>query len=107
MLLKRWIRGGELVIKTYSKSDSNPGSVGIIFIDNGPGIKRENMKNLFTLFFTTKLSGTGLGLPICKRIIVERHQGRIHIESEENRGTSVTVELPIGKLIDHVGVKQS
>jgi len=98
---------GELSIKTYSKSKSHPESIGVLFVDNGPGIKQENMENLFNPFFTTKLWGTGLGLPICRRIIVERHHGRIHIASEENKGTTVTVELPVGKPIHTDGVKSS
>jgi signal transduction histidine kinase len=37
-----------------------------------------------------------LGLAICKRIIVERHDGKINVESEEDRGTTIVVELPVG-----------
>jgi signal transduction histidine kinase len=98
---------GELSIKTYSKSSLSPECVGIIFMDNGSGIKKENMENLFNPFFTTKLWGIGLGLPICRRIIVERHHGTIHIESEENKGTTVAVELPVGKSVHIDGVKSS
>jgi signal transduction histidine kinase len=87
--------GGELTIKTRRKSDS-PKHIEIIFIDNGIGIKEENLNNLFKPFFTSKLRGTGLGLAICRRIIVERHHGKIHVESEEKRGATVKVELPIG-----------
>jgi signal transduction histidine kinase len=97
---------GELIIKTYFKSNTNLESVGILFIDNGLGIKKENLKNLFYPFFTTKRWGNGLGLAICKRIIVERHHGRIHIESEENKGTTVTVELPVSQSLNIDGVKQ-
>jgi two-component system NtrC family sensor kinase len=52
------------------------------------------MASLFHPFFTTKLRGTGLGLAICRRIIAERHNGRIWVESEEGKGTKVFVELP-------------
>jgi signal transduction histidine kinase len=38
-----------------------------------------------------------LGLAVCRRIIVERHHGKIHVESEENKGTTVKVELPAGQ----------
>ncbi|MDI7259202.1 MAG: response regulator [Thermodesulfobacteriota bacterium] len=85
--------GGELVIRTGYHPDKK--SVEILFKDNGTGIKKENLRHLFTPFFTTKLRGTGLGLAICKRIIMERHQGRIAITSEEGRGTTVTIQLPV------------
>jgi len=86
--------GGELIIKTHFKADPAPGWVEIVFADNGPGIKKENLSSLFQPFFTTKPRGTGLGLAICHRIIAERHNGKIFIESEEGKGTIVKVELP-------------
>ena len=89
--------GGELKIKTSFTPDPYPGFVEVIFIDNGSGVKKEKMKNLFQPFFTTKIRGTGLGLAICRRIITDRHHGKIHIESEEGKGTKVTVELPCGQ----------
>ena len=88
---------GELTIKTGFKSDPFPGVVEITFKDNGPGIRKEDMKNLFRPFFTTKLRGTGLGLVLCYRIIVERHHGKIYVESEEGKGTKIAVELPMGE----------
>ncbi len=89
--------GGRLVIKT-SKSRNNPGYVQVIFSDNGLGIKKENMSFVFKPFFTTKQRGTGLGLAICRRIIVDHHQGKIDLESEENRGTTIKIELPINRV---------
>ncbi|MFQ6082978.1 MAG: PAS domain S-box protein [Candidatus Aminicenantia bacterium] len=68
--------------------------------DNGPGIPRENLSKIFIPFFTTKkgpVKGTGLGLSIVQRIINE-HDGRISISSEEGEGTTFTLELPIVKL---------
>jgi len=88
--------GGELTIKTRHNSDS-PKGIEILFIDDGMGIKKENKGSLFKPFFTSKPRGTGLGLAICHRIIVERHHGKIQIESEEKKGTTVIVELPIGR----------
>ena len=87
--------GGELTIQTSFQLDPKPGWVRIVFTDHGLGMKEENLQFLFHPFFTTKPRGTGLGLPICKRIIVERHNGKIQIESHEGKGTTVTVELPI------------
>jgi len=62
--------------------------------DTGCGISKENMKKLFTPFFTTKTNGTGLGLAISKRII-EDHGGIISVESELNKGTIFKIYLPI------------
>ena len=62
-------------------------------IDNGKGIPKENLKNLVTAFFTTKQRGTGLGLSIVQKIIDE-HNGKIEIESEEGVGTTCRVYLP-------------
>ena len=87
--------GGELIIRTCLRSDLHPHYVEISFIDNGTGMKKEDLKSLFNPFFTTKLRGTGLGLAICHRIITERHMGQIAIESETGKGTTVTVRLPI------------
>jgi len=87
---------GELVVKTSFKPDPNLGWIEITFADNGAGIKEDHKKYLFTPFFTTKLRGTGLGLTICHRIITERHKGRIFVESEEGKGTTIRIELPVG-----------
>ena len=88
--------GGEFTIKACVKSDSQK-HVEITFKDNGGGIKKENLDKLFNPFFTTKLRGTGLGLAISRRIIVERHHGKIYLESEEKKGTTLKVELPVSR----------
>ena len=62
--------------------------------DTGKGIPAQKMGNLFKPFITTKKSGTGLGLTITKKII-ESHNGSINIQSRENIGTVVTIELPV------------
>jgi len=61
--------------------------------DTGIGISPEHLKNIFDLFFTTKPKGTGLGLAICRKIVRD-HGGDITVESEERKGTAVTVKLP-------------
>ena len=65
------------------------------FTDTGSGIPKEIQEKIFTPFFTTKSSGegTGLGLDIVKRI-VEKHQGTLTLDSEMNKGTTFTIELP-------------
>lgn len=61
--------------------------------DSGPGIPPENLKKLFTPFFTTKPGGSGLGLFSAKRII-DAHNGKIEVESTLGKGTTVRVCLP-------------
>ncbi|MGQ9637625.1 MAG: response regulator [Thermodesulfobacteriota bacterium] len=90
--------GGELRIQTAQIQD-NSKYVEVLFIDNGVGISQDKKAYLFQPFFTTKQRGTGLGLALCRKIIEERHHGKIEIESEENRGTLVRIELPIGRRV--------
>ena len=86
---------GEITIRTSFNPEPPPGSVEILFTDNGMGNKKENSRLLFSPFFTTKARGTGLGLAICHRIVAQRHNGEIHIESEEGKGTTVKIVLPV------------
>ncbi len=89
--------GGELAIEAFRSPQSSK-NIEIFFRDQGIGMKKEVMQSLFSPFFTTKPRGNGLGLALCRRIIVERHHGKIHIESEEKKGTAVKVMLPINRL---------
>jgi two-component system NtrC family sensor kinase len=85
-------RKGNLSIKTRNKGNM----VVISFTDNGPGISKENIGNIFNPFFTTKEvgKGTGLGLSICHGII-NSHDGRIYAKSESGNGATFVVELPV------------
>jgi signal transduction histidine kinase len=64
--------------------------------DNGSGIAREHLTQVFVPFFTTKgdRHGTGLGLSIVKSIL-EAHDGDIHVESEPGSGARFVLELPV------------
>jgi signal transduction histidine kinase len=63
-------------------------------IDRGPGIPPEAERQLFNPFFTTKDTGTGLGLPISVRI-VEEHGGTVEVQSRVGEGTTFRVLLPL------------
>ncbi|MBB6451859.1 signal transduction histidine kinase [Salirhabdus euzebyi] len=62
--------------------------------DEGPGISEENLRRIGEPFFTTKEGGTGLGLLICFNII-KNHNGTIKVESEEGKGTTFMIQMPI------------
>ena len=85
-------KGGILTISTIRNTAK--GEVGIRFQDTGQGIAPDNLKKLFTPFFTTKEKGKGigLGLAVCYGII-QRHKGDIKVESEFGKGTTFTVWL--------------
>lgn len=68
--------------------------VRITISDNGEGISSEKAKNLFQPYFTTKSSGTGLGLAMCKDII-EKFGGGITYESTEDKGSEFYIDLPV------------
>jgi signal transduction histidine kinase len=70
-------------------------SVEIVIKDDGCGISSENVERVFDPFFTTKSSGSGLGLSVTKRII-EDHQGsKMSLESQEGKGTTIKVTMPL------------
>lgn len=82
--------GGTLKISSFRNEN-----VAIIKItDNGQGISPQSLKRLGERFFTTKESGTGLGLAVSYRII-QNHQGNITVISELGKGTEFTITLPI------------
>jgi len=61
--------------------------------DTGHGIKKEHLSRVFDRYFTTKETGTGLGLAVVERVI-SAHAGTLHLESTEGRGTTITVYFP-------------
>ncbi len=83
---------GTLTITTESDGDIIRAS----FADDGPGIRKENLRHLFDPFFTTKEvgKGTGLGLSICHGIVTE-HGGKIYAESALKKGATFILELPV------------
>lgn len=80
-------------------------TVEIVITDTGTGISPEIMGQLETPFFTTKTSGTGLGLAVSRHWVAS-HGGTLHIESDGERGTSVLVDLPLHGLEHEAGETQ-
>jgi GAF domain-containing protein len=76
--------------------------VSIKISDNGIGMSENTRQRIFDPFFTTKAvgQGTGLGLPICYQIIVEKHKGHIQCSSQPNQGTEFLIEIPVRQCCD-------
>ena len=83
--------GGILRITTALEPDY----VSVSFSDTGGGIAPENMGKVFDAYFTTKSSGSGLGLLIVRRIVRE-HGGEIELRNDTGRGLTVVIRLPHG-----------
>jgi PAS domain S-box-containing protein len=84
--------GGNLTVHASIAESGN--LLRLSISDTGRGIDPQNMEQIFEPFFTTKARGTGLGLPLCKKII-EAHRGTICITSTVGEGTTAEIELPL------------
>src|SRR6266496_596901 len=82
-------RHGTLHIRT----DMDDTNVIVSFVDTGSGMSAGNLSRVFEPYFTTKPTGTGLGLLIVRRIVRE-HGGELSIESSEGKGLTLTIRLP-------------
>ncbi len=84
------------VLSDYRMTQNRRNSrmVAIEVCDDGPGIPQADLENIWTPFFSTKSTGTGLGLTICHKIVSE-HRGMIKAESDPGHGTKFTVLLPL------------
>jgi len=84
--------GGRLTLRT-SVVDSE---ISVDVQDTGCGIPKENLSKLFTPFFTTKEKGKGVGLGLAVvHGIIERHKGRVKVQSEVGKGTTFSVYLAV------------
>jgi two-component system NtrC family sensor kinase len=84
--------GGTLTLSSRHFQDKK--SIEIEFRDTGLGIEKKHINKLFDPFYSTKTSGTGLGLAVSYGII-NQHQGKISVESQLGRGTTFTIILPV------------
>ena len=82
-------RGGTVAVRVIPEKEH----VMVAVKDDGAGMDKQIMDNIFTPFYTTKSTGTGIGMALTKRII-ESHQGSIFVSSRPGGGTEVSIELP-------------
>lgn len=82
--------GGELVLEAKQRNSQ----LFIKILDTGCGIRQEYLNSVYDPFFSSKTHGAGLGLAVVYQI-VKNHDGEITIQSQEGRGTSVTIQLPV------------
>jgi len=85
--------GGTLTVTTSLTAGPGRQNVMIEVADTGSGIPAQILEKIFSPFFTTKAQGSGLGLPICSKLI-RLHDGQIRVPSDDTHGTVFTVELP-------------
>ncbi len=95
--------GGELTVRVRQSDpgasgarDAHPGTVEISISDTGPGIPPEDLKRIFTPFFTLKEGGTGLGLALVQKTVLALG-GRVDAENREGGGARFTVRLPVNE----------
>lgn len=86
-------QGGTVRIETGADPD-HAGMLQLRISDTGAGIPQEDLPKVFDLFFTTKPSGTGLGLWLARRALQE-HRGRIRVESAPGKGTRLILSIPV------------
>jgi signal transduction histidine kinase len=86
-------RPREIILKTTPASRSSDGLIRLHVIDTGPGLDTETLARIFDPYFTTRSGGTGLGLPMTRRII-ESLGGRVEVVSEPGKGSDFILALP-------------
>ena len=81
---------GKVMLNAYVYSDK----LVIEISDTGPGIPQDKLDKIFNLYYTTKQSGTGMGLSIVQQI-VSQHDGSVKVESKQGEGAKFTIEIPV------------
>ncbi len=87
-------RGGTLSLRTSGGESAGENVITVTIGDTGTGINKNDLKDIFKPFFTTKERGVGLGLAICQKIIKE-HGGSISVQSSSTQGTVFVVKLKV------------
>ncbi len=85
--------GGSIIVET-SRAEKNGSSIVRLMIEDfGVGIKESEKENIFKEFYTSKKTGTGIGLTVCKKLL-EEHKAEIYFESQYGKGTRFFVDFP-------------
>lgn len=87
--------GDRVFVRAYETQDGDATARVVEIADTGPGIPAETVEQIFQPFFTTKPTGTGLGLAVADHI-VKAHGGRLAVESAPGRGAAFRLLLPVG-----------
>jgi PAS domain S-box-containing protein len=99
--------GGQVLVKGELVRAEDGGSQHIVILDNGPGIEEAALSKLFRPFYTTKADGTGLGLAVVQKIIVQ-HGGQVEARNRAEGGAAFTVTLPLcGSAAEAVELKKN
>lgn len=80
---------GQIILSAW---EEKPGKIIISILDNGKGMERDVIEKIFIPFFTTKKTGSGIGLSLCKQIMLA-HKGFIRVKSEIGKGTNFTLNF--------------
>jgi PAS domain S-box-containing protein len=88
--------GGKIILRSENLLGDGAGYQRITIFDNGPGIPRDVLPKLFRPFFTTKPNGTGLGLAVVQKIIIQ-HGGQVEARNREEGGAAFIVTLPLAR----------
>jgi signal transduction histidine kinase len=88
------VAGGQVLLKGELIRSEGSGSQRIMILDNGSGIEEAALSKLFRPFYTTKADGTGLGLAVVQKVIVQ-HGGRVEARNRPEGGAAFIVTLPL------------
>jgi signal transduction histidine kinase len=82
-----------------------PGEAIVRFLDDGPGVAEEDLEEIFDPFYTTKAHGTGLGLPLANRVVLN-HDGQLAVRNVDGGGAEFAIHLPLAGVMRDGQLKQ-
>jgi len=93
-IMRNALESGSPVSEIKTEIETQNNMVNVTILDRGQGIEEKNLKRIFDPFYTSKSTGTGIGLAISKRF-VEAASGSIKVENRKNGGIAVTLNFPL------------